>query len=99
MTDRQEYLAGTIPKDANDRPVIVSLTHSASPPNPHTVLTWMGHNTRCYQIERRSALDPASLWEPISTGNENVPGWNNASFNDSNPQRLYRVRVIWPLRP
>jgi hypothetical protein len=98
MTDRQEYLAATLPKDANDRFLITSFAHSAS--SDLTYLNWKSKSTRCYRIERRSALDSAAPWEPYSMGApDNIFGHSAWGLYDYDPQRLYRVRVVRPLTP
>jgi hypothetical protein len=98
MTDGQEYLAGTDPKDTNDVFAVVSFTRN-TPYASYNHLTWKSSLSRCYQIETRSALDPASPWAPYTTGNENKLGWSEQYFYDYNARQFYRVRAVRPLMP
>jgi hypothetical protein len=100
MTDLQEYLAGTDPLDLNDNLRITYIERGMPPHSPTYVrLEWASQPTRCYRLEQRTALAPASPWEPHASGFENLLGWNNIGFDWLDQQQFYRIRAVRPLMP
>lgn len=95
-SNRQEYLAGTDPNDANDVLRITAITRG-SPPSTYTTLSWPGKPTRFYAAQRRNTLDPSDSWGPdfISGG----PGAVWFGFNVTTNQQFFRIRAFRPLTP
>jgi len=96
MTDKQEYVAGTNPLDANDYLRITAITRTNSTP-PYIQLWWPGKPTRFYAAQRRGTLDPADTWLEFYTST--TPGVTSLGFNQTTNQQFYRVRVFRPLSP
>ncbi len=93
MTDLQEYLAGTDPRDPDDNLLITSFTRDGT----YNTLWWTSQPTRFYRVERRVDLDPASSWETIIS--YDTLGWNNVGFDNTGSHYFYRVRAVRPLMP
>ena len=96
MSNGEEYLAGTNPNDANDYLRITSITRG-SPTTTYTTLTWSGKMTRCYAVQRRTALAPGDFWLEFFTST--FPGATSIGFDQTAGQQFYRVRAFRPLMP
>lgn len=98
MTDAQEYLAATDPKDANDNLRITFMQRDQPPHSPtYVILEWTSEPTRLYQVWRRAGLEPGWPWELFIISD--LLGWSNVGFDDDGPQRFYRIEVVRPLMP
>ncbi len=98
VSDRNEYLADTNPKDATDR---LAITHYLTTPDGTlTELTWKSKLTRYYHVEKTSDLT-SSFWLDSGLGLIAPDGSaTTRMFGDTNsPQRFLRVRVVRPLSP
>jgi len=96
QSNAQEYLAGTNPNDGNDYLRITAITRG-SPPSTYTTLVWPGKMTRCYGVQRRTALTPDNFWLEFFTST--FPGATSIGFNQTAGQQFYRVRAFRPLMP
>lgn len=96
VSDRNEYLADTSPLDPNDNLRIISITHDILSAG-YTILLWTSKPTRCYAVQDRPALDPATPWMDYYLATE--PGANNVGFNEFSSQHFYRIRAFRPLSP
>jgi hypothetical protein len=96
MSNKQEYLAGTDPNDANDNLRITAVTHGTLAP-AYTALQWTAKPTRFYAVQQRNALDAGSVWTDLFL----LPdaGAGNAGFEDATNQNFYRIRAFRPLMP
>jgi hypothetical protein len=88
-----EYLAGTDPNNASDYLHITSYTRSGT----YSTLRWTAKPTRLYRVEWRETFDVTSPWETHIS--YDVPGWDNAGFDNSGPSYFYRIQAIRPLMP
>jgi hypothetical protein len=96
MTDKQEYVAGTNPLDANDYLRITAITRG-SPPSTYTTLWWPGKPARFYGVQGRTTLNPSDSWLEFYTST--VPGVTSVGFNQTAAQQFYRIRAYRPLMP
>jgi len=98
MSNRQEYLAGTNPTDANDNLAITSYT--TTPGGTLATVTWKSSLTRCYCIQKSLDLT-SSLWLDSGLGLIAPDGTSTTRvFGDTNaPMRFYRVQAVRPLAP
>jgi hypothetical protein len=96
ISNLQEYLAGTNPNDINSCLRITSIQHGNLGDPTRVDMIWTGVPSRCYAIEKRSALNN-DVW---STQTE-FPwmGANNAAFDSPEDQQFYRIRAYRPLMP
>lgn len=98
-SDQNEYLAGTNPKDANDKLVITSATFAAGGTNVD--LTWQSQPTRFYHLEKALGLSGGG-WLDSGLGliTPNAGLSTSRTFADTNaPNRFYRVKAVRPLTP
>ena len=98
MSNQQEYLAGTNPKDANDYLRITSITRGGSPHAPtYTILNWTAEPTRYYIVQERPSLGTGA-WADYA--NLPMAGWSNLGFDDyDSTNEFFRVRAYRPLTP
>jgi hypothetical protein len=98
VSDRDEYLADTNPKDATSR---LAITAFDTPPGGmQPSVTWNSVLTQQYHLEKALSLVPPS-WFDSGLGLI-LPDGNSTtrSFADTNaPTRFYRVRAVKPLAP
>jgi hypothetical protein len=92
MTNLQEYLAGTNPKD---RTSVFKIANVTPVPASGQVITWNSVSGKAYTVF--SCDDMATQnWQPLTNGNLVAVG-SSASCTDAPPsnvaQRFYRVRV------
>jgi hypothetical protein len=100
VSDKNEYLAGTNPKDANDYLRITSESFASG--GSSATLTWSSVPTRVYYIQKTLALNPLSTW--FDSGLNVIPpsagSTTTSSFADTNAAvRFYRVEAVRPLAP
>jgi hypothetical protein len=98
MSNKQEYLAGTNPTDANDKLAITA--YSTLPGGTQATLTWKSTPARCYCIQKCLDLNSA-LWIDSGLGLVAPDGASTTrTFADTNaPMRFYRVQAVRPLAP
>ena len=94
VSDKDEYVAGTNPLDANDYLRITAITRDTPSPT-YTVLWWTSKPTRCYGVQRCTPL--TGSWLEFFTATS--PGVTSLGFNQTGDQWFYRVRVFRPLTP
>jgi hypothetical protein len=98
MTDKQEYLAGTNPLDANDNLRITHIERGVPPHSPtYVIVQWTSEPTRFYTVQRRTTLDPADSWLEIFTSTS--PGVTGLGLNQVGDHYFYRIRAFRPLAP
>lgn len=96
MNNLQEYLAGTDPNNANSVLRVTGITRGAATPGS-TMLNWSSVPSRYYVVQERSSLSGGAWADYL---NLQTPGWNSASFNDSDPtNEFFRIRAYRPLTP
>ena len=98
VSDRNEYLADTNPKDATDQLAITD--YLTTPNGTQTELTWKSKLTRYYYVEKNPGLT-GSLWFDSGLGLIAPDGSSTTRiFGDTNaPERFFRVRVVRLLTP
>ena len=98
MSNREEYLAGTSPTDANDHLAITAYT--TAPGGTLATVTWKSTPTRCYSIQKNLDLS-TSPWLDSGLGLVAPDGATTSrTFADTNaPMRFYRVQAVRPLAP
>ena len=97
MSNRQEYLAGTDPNNAQD---VLQITMASFGHDGTTVsLTWSSVPARQYYIQETSDL--ATPWTDSGLGLISPDGATTTrTFNDTAaPSRFYRVQAVRPLAP
>jgi hypothetical protein len=97
MSNMQEYIAGTDPRNINDSLRITYVAYGDVTPN-FTTLHWTSVPTRFYTIQFRPTLDTNSAWvDSIGQGF----GAASATFNTghTNAFEFYRIRAYRPLGP
>ena len=96
-SDKNEYLADTIPNDLNSKLVITAFSTTSGGTLPN--VTWNSVLTRQYRIQKTLGLPP--LWFDSGLGLISPDGASTArAFADTNaPIRLYRVQAVKPLSP
>ena len=100
VSDQNEYLAGTDPKDVNDYLRITAESFASG--GTSATLTWSSVPTREYYIQRTPALNPTPTWldSGLSRISPAAGSTTTRSFADTNaPVRLYRVEAVRPLAP
>jgi hypothetical protein len=99
MSDKQEYLAGTNPLDANDKLLITAKTFARGGTN--VTLTWKSVLARNYYLQKALSLSPVPAWSDSGLGLISPDGASTTrAFGDTNaPRRFYRVRAVRPLSP
>ena len=103
VSDRDEYLEGTNPKDPGDRLRIVSVAKTSSASQDTTSLLFTSTPTRLYNVQTTTnLLDPGS-WGPSPLGTF-LPDAGPTTGRDvitgpTATQRFYRVQAIRPLSP
>jgi hypothetical protein len=99
MSNKQEYLAGTNPNDANSDLEITTFT--ATPGGTSANVTWESVLTRNYYIQKRLNLNGSFSWFDSGLGLIAPDGASTTrSFADTNaPIRFYRVQAVRPLAP
>jgi hypothetical protein len=99
MSNKQEYLAGTNPNDANSDLEITAFT--ATPGGTSVNITWESVLTRNYYIQKRLDLNPGTLWLDSGLGLIAPDGASTTRlFSDSSSSmRYYRVQAVRPLAP
>ncbi len=97
LSNYQEYLAGTDPRDARSLLQITSILRGSGGDPTRVVLAWTSEPTRYYAIEKRAALGGANAWYTLVE----LPwlGANNVGFNDTTSQQFYCIRAYRPLMP
>jgi len=93
LSDLEEYLADTDPRDPLDVFRITSLARGGDTPD-WTRIDWLGRDTRSYALEQRPALGP-DAWKEIWVSP--AAGISNAEFKEPSEQNFYRVRAFRPL--
>ena len=98
MSNMQEYLAGTNPKDASSDLRITA--YATDPSGTTNALTWTSVLTRFYLLEESVTL-AASSWYDSGLGLVSPDGaLTTRNATDTNaPVRFYRVRAVRPLAP
>lgn len=97
VSDKNEYLAGTNPKDSADHLRITSV-HRGLAGDPNRIdMQWTSEPTRFYAIQSRATLNSGSIWADLYV--LPIVGINNVAFDDSNSQQFYRLRAFRPLTP
>lgn len=98
FSDKNEYLANTIPTDANSKLVITAFGTPSGGTLPS--VTWSSVLTRQYRIEKSLSLIPPS-WLDSGLGLISPAGSSTTrNFADTNaPMRFYRVQAVKPLSP
>jgi hypothetical protein len=96
VSDKNEYLADTDPRNASDFLRITSVSRGLPMPTS-IVLTWTSRPTRCYAVQDRATLSFPGWTENV--GVLPSPGTNNAFFDDVRSQAYYRIRAFRPLTP
>jgi hypothetical protein len=97
-SNKEEYLAGTNPTDANDHLGITE--YDAAPGGTLATVTWKSTPTRCYYIQKKLDL-PFSPWLDSGLGPVAPDGASTTrTFTDTNaPMRFYRIQAVRPLAP
>jgi hypothetical protein len=93
MTDQQEYMADTNPRDPNDYLRITTFTRNGS----YNFLRWTSRPTRFYRVEGRAAFSETSPWGTLFS--YDWLGWDNVGFDSMNARYFYRIRAEKPLSP
>jgi hypothetical protein len=99
MNNRQEYLAGTNPNDANSKLVITDF--GAPSDGTQANVTWQSVLTRNYYLQKRLSLLPNSVWFDSGLGLISPDGASTMRtiFDTNYPNRFYRVQAVRPLSP
>jgi hypothetical protein len=99
MSNKQEYLAGTNPNDANSDLEITSI--SASTSGSTATITWESVLARSYYIQKRLDLSPSFSWTDSGLGLIPSDGASTTRMvvDSTAPFRFYRVEVVRPLAP
>ena len=99
MSNRDEYLAGTNPNDANSDLEITAFT--TTPGGTAANVTWESVLTRNYYIQKRLDLNPSFSWFDSGLGLIAPDGASTTRIiADTNaPARFYRVQAVRPLGP
>jgi hypothetical protein len=97
MSNREEYLAGTDPNNAQD--ALQISTASFGPDGTTVSLTWSSVPTRRYYIQKTSDL--TAPWTDSGLGLISPDGATTTrTFGDTAaPARFYRVQAVRPLAP
>lgn len=95
MSNAQEYWAGT---DPNSAASALRITHFArgTPTPTYATMLWTSVPTRFYAVQQCSDL-AAGSWSDLTVWP--WPGADNASWDDFDSRRFYRVRAYRPLTP
>ena len=98
MSNQQEYLAGTDPKDGNDHLRITG--YATAPGGTTNAVTWTSTPTRLYYLQKALRLGSAP-WLDSGLGIISPAGATTTrGVADTNaPMRFYRVEAIRPLSP
>jgi hypothetical protein len=99
-SDREEYLADTDPLVPGDELRITSFGFSANGTN--TTATWASRPTRFYHVQKRSELNPGSLWTDIGLGlilPDTGPTTSRTFSDGPAAQRFLRIEAVRPLAP
>ncbi len=99
MSNKQEYLAGTNPNDANSDLKITLF--STTPGGTLANVTWESVLTRNYFIQKRLSLNTGFSWFDSGLGLIAPDGASTTRvIADTNaPVRFYRVQAVRPLAP
>ena len=96
MSNRQEYLAGTNPNDANDALRITTFQRGNFGQPAQIDLTWTSKPTRFYAVQSDTTLGALPFADLLDLPSA---GANNAAFLDFNANSFYRIRAFRPLTP
>ncbi len=101
LSDLNEYIAGTDPKDPGSNLRITSCV-AGSGGSP-TSLTWLSQPMRQYRILRTGSLNAPIFWSDVGLGLvlPDAGGSTSRSFTDPSglPGSFYRIQAIRPLAP
>jgi hypothetical protein len=99
LSNLQEYLAGTDPKDPNSNLVITGL--GIVPGNTQATVSWSSVLTRNYYLLERSDLGPGTPWVDSGLGLISPDGASTTRtlFDAVAPTRFYQVLAVKPLSP
>lgn len=99
VSDKNEYLADSNPKDPSDYLVITSI--SAISGGTTNSLTWNSSSSRCYHVQMRPDLNIATPWVDSGLGLIEPDGTvtTRVIIDTNSPKRYYRVEVVKPLSP
>jgi len=95
VSDKNEYLAGTDPKNSGDYLRIIAITRSVYGPT-YTTLQWTSVPTRFYAVQATDALGVSSFADEAILP---FAGANNIGFDDFSTNSFYRIRAFRPLLP
>jgi hypothetical protein len=101
LSNRQEYLAGTNPNDAQDSLRITSNLTSFAGANDNDLLVWTSHPTRQYRVQQCTNLAGAN-W--VDAGVLLAPDFGTNTtrtlqFAGPAPKRFLRIQAVKPLAP
>jgi len=100
FSDLGEYLADTDPTDPDSNLRITA--YSPDPGGSPAKIEWTSVASRLYHIQRRTDLNPGSLWSDIGLGliSPDAGATTTRVFTDpASPQRFFRIEAIKPLSP
>jgi hypothetical protein len=100
FSDLGEYLADTDPTDPNSNLRITA--YAPDPGGSPARIQWTSVASRLYHIQRRTDLNPGSLWSDIGLGliSPDAGATTTRAFTDpASPQRFFRIEAVKPLSP
>ncbi|HEX5398711.1 MAG TPA: hypothetical protein VFY06_06655 [Verrucomicrobiae bacterium] len=97
VSDRNEYLAGTNPKDGSSFLHITSIARGGpSHATTHVTLQWTSVPNRFYAVQAAPSLGQSPFADIFAIS---FPGPSLAGFDDYSTNDFYRIRVFRPLMP
>jgi hypothetical protein len=97
-SDLGEYLADTDPTDPNSNLRITA--YAADPGGSPARIQWTSVASRLYRIQKRTDLNPGSIWSDIGLGliSPSAGTTTTRGFTDpASPQRFFRIEAVKPL--
>jgi len=100
FSDLSEYLADTDPTDPDSNLRITA--YSPDPGGSPAKIEWTSVASRLYHIQKRTDLNPGSIWSDAGLGliSPDPGATTTRNFTDpASPQRFFRIEAIKPLSP